>query len=155
MIRLYRQGLTLREVGEIAGISRQAVQIRLKKSGVARRKKTVTALVIKAYAANRRDIDKKLLDRLYTNELKSPKTIASLLGVTEWSVRENLKRGRIPVRRRRFPGLDGRAVLTEALLEKLYSGENLTVRQIAEKTKYTQAYVGRLLARFGLLKRER
>jgi len=31
MGRLYQSGLALREVGEIAGISRQAVQTRLKK----------------------------------------------------------------------------------------------------------------------------
>ncbi len=109
----------------------------------------MTDLVIKPGAASRA-IKKELLDRLYTIEQKSPKKIAALLGVSHWAIRENLKHSQIPVRRKRLPGLDGRVVLTKDLLSQLYVKENLTIRQIAERTNYTQAWVGRILSRFGL-----
>ena len=109
----------------------------------------MTDLVIKPGAASRA-IKKELLDRLYTIEQKSPKAIGALLGVSHWAVRENLKHCQIPVRRKRLKGLDGRAVLTKVLLRQLYLEENLTIRQIAERTNYTQAWIGRLLSRFGL-----
>jgi predicted DNA-binding protein YlxM (UPF0122 family) len=154
MIRLYKSGLALREVGEIAGISRQAVQVRLKRNGFARRSQTVTELVKKSDPASR-SIAKELLDRLYTAERKSPKTIASLIGISHWAVRENLKHNQIAIRRKRLRGLDGRVVLTKNLLERLYLKEHFTVREIAEQTNYTQAWVGRLLARFGFFKDKR
>ena len=87
MADLYKQGWTLKQIGEKFGLTRQAIQQRLQKVGISRRNKGLEPKFDK--------IDKSNLQRLYS-EGKNLNYIAEYFSVSEWTIYEAIKFHKIP-----------------------------------------------------------
>jgi DNA invertase Pin-like site-specific DNA recombinase len=90
MVELYRNGMSLEEVGRKFGITRQAVRERFIKAGVERRGKV---------KYNHREINKNQLEALYSGDRISVAEIARLFSVDRATIGRALKFHEIPKRR--------------------------------------------------------
>jgi DNA-binding transcriptional regulator LsrR (DeoR family) len=120
--RLYvEDGLTLREIGEMFGVSRQRVHQRMRKAGIKRKKKVIKL--------NRRD-----LLRLYVREGLTQREVGQQLGVSGSSVSKEMRRHGISPRR-------GAKRIEKDHLYKLYVTDGLFQREIAAKLGCTIPFV--------------
>lgn len=88
MAELYRDGFTLKQIGERFGLSKQAVDSRFKRLGIERRR-----------LKRKYEVDKKTLEKLYLSDKLSLKKIAEKFGISYTTVERALKFYKIPKRR--------------------------------------------------------
>jgi predicted DNA-binding protein YlxM (UPF0122 family) len=86
--KLYRRGMTMQQIGKLCGMSRQAVQQRLAKVGVASSDRPLKHTLI----------DKERLEFLYTKKKFSLDKIADAFSVKREVIRNALKFHQIPKR---------------------------------------------------------
>lgn len=152
MIRLNRQGCVLREIGDIAGTSHQAVQVRLKKKGEPRRINTIRKPGKNREKNFNPKIEKEQIEQLYINQWLPIDKIARQYKIGSRTVRSYLLHYGIPVRSKRQQHSGGRIILTKELLTRLYLQENFTAQQIADQMNYSKGTVSELASRYKLLK---
>jgi predicted HTH domain antitoxin len=145
LIELYRNGKTLEEIGKQFGISRQAVQTRLKKAGFERRPR--------GGKVKSGELSRDVLINLYQNKKLPPSKIAEELNVTAPIVTRQLRKHKIPLRtRKEARRLISREIPSGEELERLYLTENRTQGEIAEIYQRGQQTVSKWLKRYGLKK---
>jgi hypothetical protein len=145
LAELYEDGKTLEEIGNQFGISRQAVQSRLKRAGFERRPRGVKT--------KSRELDRDVLIELYQNRKLPPSKIAEELNVTAPFVIRQLKKHNIPLRtRKEARRLTSGRIPSGEELARLYLTENRTQAQIAEIYQIGQQTVSKWLKRYGLKK---
>jgi IS30 family transposase len=133
MKRLYLdEGLTLREVGERMGVTRQAVHFRLKRAGV----------MMRGNYTHSQTFERELLYRLYVTEGHSTGEVAAKLGVTAHHVTKQLVRNAIE---RRHGGQ--RVFVDRDVLHRLYVVDGLTQRQVAVKLGVSHSTIEKELKR--------
>lgn len=111
MVRLFRSGLSMPQIGAAYGITRQAVQLRLAKVGIAR---DARPRLLPKYKL----IDKKRLASLYAGERLAIDKIGAAFGVAGGVIYQALKFYKIP--QRTSIKLDGKYA---NVLKKLKVGE--------------------------------
>ena len=151
MIGLYKSGLSYSEIGALYGISFQKVGYIFSKKGFKARKHTVSKRFRAAMDGKRKLIDREMLERLYVEERLSTMKIASLLGINQNLVYNNLIFYGIPLR-----PLENYATseLTPELLKRLYIDQNLTAQQIGDQLGFSVKTVRKRLNKFGIKKRK-
>jgi hypothetical protein len=151
LYELYLSGMTLAEVGEVYGITRQAVRQRFLALGLSTRSRGYfTPRCIAARARRRNELPAEALQKLYTKERKNLKQVAAELGVSTSKVSAEIHRHNIQVRgaqdRTRRPDL------TPELLKKLYLVDGLQAREIGEMYGYSRAAIAVKLRKFNIRK---
>lgn len=92
MVELYRDGVSLENIGKKFGMTRQGVRERFIKAGIPRRGKF-------KYKDKEKDIDKARLEKLYLEDKMSLTKIAGVFSVNAAAVNRALKFHQIPKRR--------------------------------------------------------
>jgi len=113
MLELYRNGVTCKEIGDLYGISQQAVWLRFERRG----------LTNNYYRSRPEEIDGERLKNLYEIERLAIKQIASAFDVSLEVIKKALKLHKIPVRK--ALRLSGKHI---DLLEKLNLGNQVNVQ---------------------------
>lgn len=131
------QHLTLQEIGERYGVSRQCIQQRLSRAGVRR-------------ISRKSELDQERLRSLFVESRLSVRQIATALNISRDKVEEEIIRYRI----RRPPMIDYLASLhSRTEIEHLYISEGLTQIEVAAKLGISLKGFQRLLVRCGITHR--
>lgn len=150
MIRLYREGLSMREVGEKFNISRQRIERIFKKAGVETRKQTKSQTFLESLKKRRKKIvPKELILKYYKLEKMPVRDILKKLNITLPSFYKNLVYH--DIERRISEGIVY-SRLTKSVLCRLYLEEKLTAKQIADKLGYSPVTVKNRLSKYGIRK---
>jgi predicted DNA-binding protein YlxM (UPF0122 family) len=144
---LYKSGMSLAEIGRRAGVSRQAVQQKLKRLGVERRD------VKDKMQTVRKVLDEQLLRDLYLNQKLSYKKIEKWFGVEHKAIIRNLKEYGIPIRTGENADISRRSKtkeLNRKTLKDLYHEKGLSTYAIAKIYGVSQSAVMHLIREYKL-----
>ncbi|MDQ4123262.1 MAG: helix-turn-helix domain-containing protein [Acidobacteriota bacterium] len=145
LAELYRDGKTLEEIGNQFGISRQAVQSRLKRAGIDRQQR--------GRKTESLELNRDVLIELYQNRKLSTTKVAEELNSTVPFVIRQLKKHKIQLRtRKEARRLNCGRIPQREELERLYLTENKTQAEIAEIYQIGQQAVSKWLKRYDLKK---
>jgi Sigma-70, region 4 len=151
MYKLYLSGKTLAEVGEIYGITREAVRQRFASLGLGTRSRGhITPKSLAARAMRRKELPADALQRLYTKERKNLQQVAAELGVSIAKVSSEIHRHKIHMR----SGQDRyrRPDLTPELLKKLYLVDGLKAQEIGDMYGYSRVTIAVKLRKINVRK---
>jgi predicted DNA-binding protein YlxM (UPF0122 family) len=152
IIKLYKNGISLAEIGTRAGISRQAVQQKLKRLGVERRD------VKDKMKTVRKVLDEQILRDLYLNHKLSYRKIEKWFGVKHTAIIRNLKEYGIPIRTGEDAGISRRSKtkkLNRKTLKDLYHEKGLSTYAIAEMYDVSQSAVMHLIEGYKLQRQQK
>jgi transcriptional regulator with XRE-family HTH domain len=148
MADLYDSGKSLAEVGEEYGISKQRVNLILRKNGYQTRSRA-TAARIANLNRKPRILERDILDKFYLEKRLTITEMANQLKISYPVIRKSLIYHKIPIRSAndyRFTSL------TRELLEPLYLEENLTAREIAGRLGFSLVAITKRLSKLGIKK---
>lgn len=153
IIEKYQGGLALREVGEIYGLSRQAIHQILKRHGIETRKMTVTDKVRKGRG---KEILKETLQNLYIEQKMSMAKIAELYSTYPGCVNSQLLAYGIPKRSASEQTMISRPTIYEKIDKEefysLYIEKNYTREQLAEFYGRSISSIDKQKTKFGIIK---
>ena len=149
MIRLYREGLSMTEVGEKFNISRQRVERIFRKEGVETREYTKSSTFIEAHKRRAKIVSKELILKYYKKEKLPVREILNKLEITLSSFYKSLDYHNIE--KRVNEGIVY-SPLTKEVLCRLYLQESLSSKEIAGKLGFAPVTVRKRLSKYGIKK---
>lgn len=158
LIGKYQTGLSLREVGEIYGLSRQRVHQILERHGIETRNYTETERKKRMF--EQKKIPKQTLQNLYLEQKLSINQIAKQFSISHGCVNDQIVAHDIPKRSyheqmkimhsRVYPKLQE---ITREKLYSLYVEKNNSRRQVAQFYECSIQAINNRLKKFGIKKR--
>ncbi len=133
VVRLYREGRTIRAIATELGMHHREVWRQLEAAGMPRRARGTSGVVLSRSA----------LERLYIREQRSVAEVARRFEVSTGAVVRNLRRYGLPRRDRHTP-------LDRSTLRRLYVDERLGVRAVAARLGVSPDKVRGELARYSI-----
>ncbi|MGC2234935.1 MAG: hypothetical protein WA584_02070 [Pyrinomonadaceae bacterium] len=152
MIRLYHSGLSMEQVGEQFGISKQRVEQIFRKLGVETRRHTKTDKFLEGHKKRIKILPKELLVKYYKDEKLPVGEIIKSLKTSSSMFYKSLEFHNIP---KRITEGTRYSSLTEDVLRRLYLDEDLSSTEIATRLDYSSVTIRKRLSAYGIRKGDR
>lgn len=147
IIDLYESGLSLEQVGEQFGISKQRVKQILDAARVKTRKFTRSEKYVAARLSQQKILPKNRLIELYTDKKMPVNEIIKELKTNGKVFHRSLEFHNIP-KREQLRAKE--SALTEDVLRRLYLEENVTALEIARRLGYAAITIRKRLSKLGI-----